>query len=197
MIGLFSITRLVSIVAVAYAVLVGIIICIAVQFGDASWSISTMVSFALSGAGLLETILIVCLNFGWRRLWQQFPMLNRLLYPDIGGEWRIKINWHSTEEEGVVDAMAIIRQDFVRISMEVRSDSSDSQTLVAQPKKDPESGTPLLYYVFAVTPKSIGKGSTNPYFGAAILKFWEPEGGVLRGNYCTSSSTHGHFQLTR
>jgi hypothetical protein len=60
--------------------------------------------------------------------------------------------------------------------MEVRSVKSDSQTLMAQPKKDQESGRPILYYVYLVTPKALG-ARPNP----AIL--WRCHPQVLRGQW--------------
>ncbi len=197
MIGLLPIATIVSCVAVAYAVCIAMCVAIALQFGDASWSAWTNVSIAISGASVLQLALMVWLCFGWRRLWRWFPALNDLLFPDIEGEWNVKIYWQGLQEDGDVDARAKIRQNFVRVSMEVASCSSDSQTLIAKPKRDPESGAPLLYYIFAVTPRSIGASPSSPYFGAAILKFPEGARGELRGNYWTSRQTTGHFQLSR
>ena len=125
------------------------------------------------------------------------PALNRLLYPDIDGEWNMKIYWQGQDKDGIVDAKATIRQDFRRISIEVYSSSSDSQTLTVQAKKDQESGVPILYYMYVVTPKSIGKNQDTPYHGAAILRFSEVNGREFRGNYWTSKQTSGHFQLSR
>ena len=197
MIGLLPIARIIRYVAVAYAVLTALCAAIALQFGDVSWSAWTSISFAFSGATVLQLALMVWLCFGWRRFWRWFPALNDLLYPDIGGEWNLKIYWQGHQKHGDVDARATIRQDFVRVSMEVASPSSDSKTLIAQPKRDPESGAPLLYYIYEVTPKSIGANPGSPYLGAAILKFSEAAGGELRGNYWTSRQTSGHFRLSR
>ena len=197
MISLLPIAQVIRFVAVLYAALITLLFAILLQVVDGSSSAWTSISFAFSGATLLQMALWGWLYFGWRRLWRRFPVLNRWLYPDIGGDWNIQIHWQSLQEHGVVDATATIRQDFVRMSMEVRSPSSDSQTLIAQPKRDPESGMPLLYYVYAVSPKLIGADPSSPYFGVAILKFSEYEGGVLRGNYWTSRQTNGHFRLFR
>ena len=142
-------------------------------------------------------MLLVWIWFGWRQLWRWIPALNRWLYPDIGGEWDITINWQREGRKGVVYAKAVIRQDFARLSMDVISESSDSQTLVAQPKREPESGTPVLYYVYFVIPKFLTDERKPPYFGAAKLKFSEVEGGELSGNYWTSQQTRGHFRLSR
>jgi hypothetical protein len=59
-----------------------------------------------------------------------------------------------------------VKQNFLK------SSKSDSQTLMAQPKKDPESGRPLLYYVYLVTE---GSGRKS---GPAI--FWRRNSQVLR-----------------
>ena len=140
---------------------------------------------------------MVGMYFGWRWLWQCVPALNRWVYPDIGGEWKITIKWWGEGEEGIVDAKAIIRQDLLRMSMEVRSDKSESGTLIAEPRKDQESGTPFLYYVYLVTPKLTDEKAGSPYFGAARLKFFEGKGEELSGNYWTSKQTSGHFHLSR
>ena len=195
MIALLPIARTITFIAVAYAILIALCVAIALQFGDVSWSTWTTIEFALSGATVLQLALMVSFCFGWRRLWRWFPILNRLLYPDIGGEWSITINWQTQKTNGVVHARATIRIDFLRVSMEVTSPSSDSQTLIAQPKKDPESGAPLLYYVFLVTPKSIGTKPKAPYFGAAILRFSNAQAEQLSGNYWTTRPTTGHFEL--
>jgi len=109
----------------------------------------------------------------------------------------MEIHWHGKGQAGKVDAEATVRQDFLRISMEVCSPKSDSQTLIAQPRKDPESGRPLLYYVYLVTPKSVSAEAGPPYHGAAILKFSDANGGQLSGNYWTNQQTAGHFVLSR
>jgi hypothetical protein len=198
MIYLLPIGQVISFISVVYAVLIVLAIPISWKFGGHSQTVWGSIGFAFSGATVLQLVLMVCFNFGWRRLWKWIPALNRMLFPDIGGEWKIEINWHGEGKDGgVVNAEATIRQDFLRVSMEVRSPKSDSQTLIAQPKKDPESGRPVLYYVYHVTPKAMGANSSPQYHGAAILKFWEADGGQLRGNYWTSQRTSGHFLLRR
>jgi hypothetical protein len=198
MIGLLPIGRVIALVAVVYAVLIALAVAISWRLGGGySQTFWRGIGFAISGATSLQLVLVVWFYFGWRYFWRLIPALNRLLFPDIGGEWKIQIHWHGKGEEGVVDAEATVRQDFLRVSMEVRSPKSDSQTLIAQPKKDPESGRPLLYYVYLVTPTSVGADAGPPYHGAAILKLSEAGGGQLSGNYWTSQQTGGHFQLSR
>ncbi len=197
MISLLPIGRVIALISAVYAVIIFLALALSWKFGDQSQTVWGSITFAVSGATTLQLALMAWFYFGWRHLWRWFPALNRLLFPDIGGEWEIKIDWHGQGQSGVVHAEATIRQDFLRVSMEVRSPKSDSQTLIAQPKKDPESGRALLFYVYLVVPKALGANPGPPYHGAAILKFAETDGGQLNGNYWTSQQTGGHFRLTR
>ncbi len=160
MIGLLPIGRVVAFISVVYASLIAVVVALSWKFAD-SPTIWGSIGIAFSGATPIQVILIGWFYFGWRHLWRRIPKLNHLLFPDIGGEWKIEIYWQRQDEAGVVDAEATVRQDFLRASMEVRSLNSDSQTLIAQPKKDPESERPILYYVYLVTPKALGRVLIN------------------------------------
>ena len=109
----------------------------------------------------------------------------------------MRIHWQKADNNGVVRANALIKQDLLRISMEVSSEDSDSETLMAYPKKDPESGRPVLYYVYRVVPKNIKADAGASYEGAAILKLSNLGLNKLSGNYFTSRRSMGYFELTR
>jgi len=196
MLSLLSPLRVISIIAVGYALLVvlGLLLYIAIGPELATWS---AIRIVFAGALVLDLALLAVVHFLWRWLWIKFPILNTLLFPDLNGRWRMEIHWVSPETSGAVSAIATIRQDFLRISMEVVSDGSDSETLMARPKKDPESGRPLLYYVYRVVPKQVSANAGPSYEGAAILKFDSENLHSLRGNYFTSRKTLGHFVLQR
>lgn len=156
MIGLLPIERVIALIAIVYAVFIALIVALSWKFGYDLQTIWGSIGFAFSGATVLQFALMAWIYLGWRRIWQWIPSFNRLLFPDIGGEWKIEIHWQGPSDRGVVEAEAIVKQNFLRISMEVRSPKSDSQTLIAQPKRDPESGRPILYYVYLVNPKAVG-----------------------------------------
>jgi len=155
------------------------------------------IKFALAGGFVLDVILAGLIYFGWKRIWSKFPILNTLLFPDLNGFWIMKIYWVGKESEGVVDAIATIKQDFIKISMEVKSERSDSETMMVRPSKDPESGRPSLMYFYRVIPKQMDKHAGPSYEGAAILKFEGSTNFSLSGNYFTSRQTKGHFVLSR
>jgi SMODS-associating 2TM, beta-strand rich effector domain len=123
--------------------------------------------------------------------------LNAAVFPDLNGHWDMRIEWNQGKKSGVKEATAIIRQDFLKISMEVHSDDSDSETHLAQPKKHPESGTPTLYYLYRVTPKQTAGEVYPPYNGSATLKLSFIDQGSLQGNYFTDAGSQGHFLLTK
>ena len=107
------------------------------------------------------------------------------------------IHWQWDGKSGNTTALAHIKQDLLKISMEMESDRSDSETLLAKPKKDFESGRPILHYIYRNIPKHIDGNSDYPYEGAAILKMDHADLNRLKGNYFTSRASKGAYQLVR
>lgn len=195
MISLFPIERFISYVAVTYAIVTCFILWIVF---DATTSLSKAMSIAIGGSGFLHILLFVTFSIGWRQLWRKFPVLNQLLFPDLNGTWEMTVHWEWDGKKGTSKATAVIKQNFLKIGMDVEAEDSESQTLIAKPKKDAETGRAELYYVFLTTPKH----KTNivpqePYNGTAILKLSLDGDNLLRGNYFTSRKTVGHYELTR
>ena len=190
MISLLPFNRLVAWVAIGYA---AVLVLIALIMG-APLNLHTVFKCGTA----LYLVLVAATSFGWKIIWKWFPALNYSLFPLLDGEWNMTIHWRKEHMNGIAKAKATIRQTFLTISMEVSADDSESETLIAQPKKDAESGRPILYYVYRVTPKLKLGQSIQPYLGSAILKFFPAEGlGELKGNYFTSVQSDGHFELSR
>lgn len=196
MLSLVPTLRIISLVSSIYAAL--LILFLFGYWGvNGSSSLILGLKFAFSGALILDIVLLAAVYKWWESIWEKFPILSELLFPNLNGRWQIKIHWIGGEDNGTVDATAVIKQSLLKISMEVMSESSDSETLIAQPKKDPESGRPLLFYVYRVTPKQIDQNSGPIYEGAAFLKFDGKKRNSLNGNYFTSRFTRGHFAMQR
>lgn len=194
MINLLPIGAIIRGVSVCYAVLV-VIGLVLLRLAGHEPDVFSSVKLALAGALPLQLLILYAASAGWRTLWRLFPWLGRALFPDINGEWDMTIHWQRDGDIGVVAAIANVKQDFWRISMEVRSPGSDSQTLSIQPKRDAESGHPMLHYLYRVTPHVVGAVNRPPYNGAAIL--WLDGDQAMQGNYWTSLPSIGHFSLTR
>ncbi len=107
----------------------------------------------------------------------------------------MKIHWQRGEVTGTVNASAIIRHSPAGVALIVRSEGSNSHTILSQAGHD-SAGFPVLHYIYEVEPKAIGSDAKGPYKGAAILRFYDNDQ-ELSGNYWTSQLTKGHFQLNR
>ncbi len=136
-------------------------------------------------------------NYGWRRLWRWFPALNDYLFPDWNGTWDVEIHWQWEEKDGTVSAKAEVKQSLLKLSINLQSERSYSETLSVVPKKHPESSRPHLHYLYEAKPTQ-GYQDDNPqHTGAAILRPDLDNNDVLRGNYFTDRSTSGHYVMTR
>ncbi len=191
MISLIPIQKIFSAIAIIYAVAIVSIIVIFELAGLGS------ILVAIRGAFFLELSILVFFVFGWRKLWSRYPVLNEWIYPDLNGKWSVSIHWNWGDKQGTKAAIAHIKQDFFRLSMELVSDESESETLMVKPKKDPESARPLIYYIYR---NESAQGVTNPrspHKGAAILKLDHNDQDLLKGNYFTDQATNGHFEMRR
>lgn len=195
MINLLPIGRLIAAIAVVYAAITCFILWLIYSPSASVW---VAIGIATGGSAILNGFILIGFHFGWEALWNKYPSLNRILFPNLNGSWKMHIHWEGKKGPGVSIAKASITQDFINIAMDVEADDSDSHTLMAKPKKDPESGSPLLYYVFLTTPKAASSTKDkSPYKGAAILKLSIENEDKLIGNYFTSRKTIGHYELHR
>jgi hypothetical protein len=194
MISLLPITKVITAIAVNYGVTVGIILFIVT---DSSTSLSESIALALKGSAALNLLLLAFFYLGWRKLWNWFPSLNRLFFPDLNGQWDMEIHWNWGNKNGVAKAKAFIKQSFISISMEVESEDSDSETLLAKPKKDSESGRAILYYIYRNIPKKKNGNNNSAYEGTAILKLDHLDLNILKGNYYTNSNSYGHYEIRK
>ncbi len=191
MITLIPLQKVFVSIAIIYAATIAVIAAI---FGVSGY---VSVSLAFRGAIVLDLCILVFVVFGWRLLWSRFPKFNEWVYPDLNGEWDVAINWTYGDKKGTKTAVAHIKQDFFRLSMELVSDESESETLMVKPKKDPESSRPLLYYIYRNEAAQGVKEPRPPHKGAAILKLDLKDKNTLKGNYFTDHGTSGHFKLKR
>lgn len=196
MLSLLPIKSVISWIAKIYAFLSLITLGIVVALSGGSLSLWTTAKFAFSGSFILEFVLFLWFYYGWRRFWIWFPKLNEWLYPDISGYWDMDIKPRGDKhEDTTIKAEANIRQDFLRISMDVKARDSNSNTIAAIPKKNSESGLPQLHYIFLVTTNPKPYKTADTYMGAAILNVGPLEKGGISGNYWTAQETSGFYEL--
>lgn len=195
MINLLPIGRVISLIAVVY----GMVTCLILwAVYDKTNSFLSAISIGASGSAILHMLLLGVFYLGWERMWNRFPVFNKLLFPNLNGVWEMTVHWEWEGKKGTSNAKAVIKQNFLKIGMDVEAEDSDSQTLLAKPKKDGETGRAELYYVFLTTPKHTSNTENQgPYKGAAILKLGLDGNELLQGNYFTSRKTVGYYELKR
>lgn len=191
MINMLPIGPLIVGISVTYTIITCVLYLILQNETD---TLIEQIVFSAKGAAGLNILLFLFFSFGWRSLWKKLPALNKLIFPDLNGTWDMTINWEWNGNSGKANATAIIKQNFLSISMEVESGQSDSESLLAKAKKDPESGRPILYYIYRNTPKDATK---PPYLGTAILRLGLINQESLEGNYYTDSKSFGRYHLKK
>ena len=195
MIYLLPLSKLLTWLAVSY----GVIIAIIISFVPGSPLENAAV--ALGGWTTLHIVIIFFMSIGWKKIWQYIPWLEKLVYPDLNGEWDITIHWqNNNNESGVAQGKATIKFNFYKISIEVATKDSDSFTICARPSRNSESGSPSLDYIFHVIPKYNQVDNNRPqepYIGAALLHVDKDCQNTLKGNYFTDIRTRGHLILKR
>mgnify|MGYP006921597141 CR=1 FL=1 len=195
MIALLPLGLVILVIAVIYASIACAILWFLYNPSVSLWG---AIGVATGGSAALNIVIFLLFHRYWESIWKRFPVLNRLLFPNLNGTWEMIIHWNSEDKNGEANAHAKITQNFLNIAMDVEAEDSDSYTLMAKPKRDPESGRPLLYYVYLTTPKATSKVKDHAqYTGAAILQLSLESASKLSGNYFTSKKTSGYFELNR
>lgn len=194
MISLLPIRPVVIWIALIFSMLVVLIVLGAQALTE--MSVMSSIRVAMVGSTVLNLLLLYWFYSGWQWIWARLPWLNKKFFPNLNGQWDMKISYDWQGKVGEVKATAEIHQSWTSIGIEVEAEDSDSRTLMAVPSKDSSTGRPLLYYIYLSTPHA---GATNaaPYEGAATLRMGLQNSRTLSGNYFTSRGSTGRFELTR
>lgn len=200
MISVLPLPKIITTIATCYAALIALVAATAWWWTGKQIAPLTLVSWALSGGTALQIVLALVISWAWRRIWRWMPVLNDWIFPDLNGSWTMTIEWEGAVApgSGTVTAVAAIKLDLLKISIDVITGKSTSHTLAVTAQKDPESSRPRLVYVFRVEPYPIPGPNGIPYRAAAILHHYrEDEEDILRGKYWTERQTVGHYTLRR
>ena len=191
MISLLPITKLIAWVAGLYASTVVLFYVLVGAPGLAS------LPTILKGVTILNLLLLGLAIGGWRIVWQWIPKLNDWVFPDLNGKWMVNIHWNWGNKSGEKTATAFIKQNLLKVSIELSSDESESETLIVAPHKDAQSSRPGLYYIYRNVSIAGAAMKQDPHIGAAILKISQESNDLLRGNYFTDRSTNGQYTMRR
>jgi hypothetical protein len=104
MLSLLPVDRVITVVAVAYAATILLVVAIILTAFPAlnPWQTLTV---AFSGSAALQLLVFLVFNVAWKWIWSAIPALNQSLFPNIEGKWKMIIHWQRGEHTGqVVDA---------------------------------------------------------------------------------------------
>lgn len=194
MINLISLTKIILIFSLVYFLIVTGLIYLLPNIGVDGLS-DTRIAFLLGT--VFEFILLYLFTSGWRKVWSWFPILNEWLFPDLNGEWDAKIIWNWDDKTGTKNGIVYIKQSFIKISVDLSTDESESTTLLVKPFKDPESDQPSFYYMYRSESKSLNHQEKTDHKGAAIIKRDIKNNNILSGNYFTDRKTFGRYTFTK
>jgi predicted pore-forming effector associated with SMODS systems len=146
---------------------------------------------------------------GWRMLWRRFPVLNKLLFPDLNGVWigESHSNWPiiktmkdaalngnmvATEKLDEVElqknAMAVeIKASLFSVKVKARlsSTNGDSYSLTSTVSKKEQAETVNLLYVYEQQTPNPGASDHDVHMGAADLSWSKSKPNQLHGPYWT------------
>ena len=194
MINLFPITKVVTFFAVLYAIAVLMVLGL-VQPQD---GLMNQILLAVRMATAFNLLLVFVVLVAWRKIWEIFPILNNAFFPDLNGDWNVTIDWLWSGKSGQKNGKAKIRQNLTKISIELFTDESESESLSVKPNRDPESGRPHVFYFYRNIPTHIqARKNSERHEGTAILRVKPDNIDILEGNYFTSRHTSGRMTLYR
>lgn len=180
------------------------------------------ISYVLEPGGLFDlrpavvatqALLVLLLwNPVWRRLWEWFPLLGKLIYPDLNGEWdvRFQTNWPVVEKlmqsarrdiprfdvledpKPELDQIALrakIYQSWTKMRVELYGNEGRSEELIVVPRRASEGARHRLICVFQQTNRTHSATDAASFWGACTLEIYEV-GRAMEGTYWTNRLWH-------
>jgi len=162
------------------------------------------INFAVGAALIVSVVQLVIASLLltplWRKVWKKFPILNRLVFPDLSGVWDVEVcsNWPrlkkaildkdiiSPEPELEVNSLrAEVEQTWGHIHMRMWNPAAttpirDSNTLIVEPIRGQRGRWPRLIYVFEQQNDQIADTDEQMFFGSVLLDV-NPDGSEMSG----------------
>ncbi|UPK79987.1 hypothetical protein LW139_14325 [Proteus vulgaris] len=178
-----------------YFIIISILFTFYYYTTDGLFSYLSMFFKAISFTWLI--IFILC--FTWEYLWKKIPLLSKIFFPNLSGDWIITIEYFNKEDNKTkeIEGKCQIHQNIYSLSINIQTETSESETLSISAEKDLISGYIKLHYIYRnEVIKQDDSSLPDIYLGTAILKI-KNDSNNLNGQYFTSRNGKGHFSLSR
>ena len=206
MISLYPITKVIRWLSVIYVLLVIVIALMVFKVkGQDSGEVLSLAAYAVSYALFFELLLLYIFKLGWRYIWKLIPSLNRILFPDINGQWDAEIDWvwyrkdgsdSASIKKGSTKANVLIEQTLIDVVIYLTTNKSTSESKLVYPRVG-QNGKLELYYVYASQTNTDETEVRSDHKGCSILKFNPDNLEQIVGNYWTDRNTRGKYTFSR
>lgn len=152
---------------------------------------------------LVGTVALWVFNKSWRWLWQKFPAMGGLLFPDLNGTWvgTIQTTWKDPITgvvPGPIDTTVWIKQDLLSISVKQQTKESPSRSTRMFLSSDLETDQYSLWFSYDNRPHANVTHLSPDHEGVCRLTVnLLLDRNLLTGQYYTSRSTSGNMTLKR
>ncbi|AZO77228.1 MULTISPECIES: hypothetical protein [unclassified Bosea (in: a-proteobacteria)] len=160
----------------------------------------------LDVAGLSVTVLVsvgaVLASLSWRWLWEHCPVLERVVFPDLNGEWSgtVESTWSpdtATPRPDPIHVTIIITQGLfeTHVSAEtLRAESESTRCIVERTK----GGRARLWYSYETKARLTHADGNPPHTGVAWLEMAvDKDRERLVGGYFTDRKSTGDIEIRR
>ncbi len=139
----------------------------------------------------------------WRRVWKQFPLIGRKLFPDLTGTWEGELvsTWTNSARDQAALPIPVtiwIRQGIFSTSIKLRTGESISYSTRCLLEADHEAGRFRFWYSYDNNPRAQYRHRSARHEGVAWLELdidTDPE--RLVGCYYTDRKTSGDITTRR
>ncbi|MBF0270442.1 MAG: hypothetical protein HQL98_00010 [Magnetococcales bacterium] len=173
------------------------------------WSIVEEYKQDFFGMVRWTSLVITILEFGglfvlnryWRTLWQYYPTLGYIIFPDLNGIWQgtLRSEWinpETREKPGPIDAEFTIKQNWMSTTVRMRTKESESgSTNCTLDKKN--DGRFSIIFNYSNTPQYEVWYRSPKHDGTCTLVYDPTKPNELTGSYYTERSTKGQINLKR
>jgi hypothetical protein len=151
---------------------------------------------------VISTGMVAIATSIWRRVWKQFPLIARKLFPDLTGTWAGELvsTWSNstTGQPASIPVTIWIRQGIFSTSIKLRSGESTSYSTRCLLEADQEAGRFRFWYSYDNNPRAQYRHRSARHEGVAWLELdidTDPE--RLVGCYYTDRKTSGDIDVRR
>ncbi len=164
---------------------------------------TTELKFISLVAMTISSILTVIVSAIWRRVWQRFPVIGRLTFPDLTGTWEghIVSTWIDPETGHTKPPIPIkiwVRQSIFKTTIKLQTGESKSYSTRCLLESDHDAGRFRFWYSYSNKPKAEFSYRSTLHEGVSWLELdIDTNPNRLVGYYYTDRKTSGDIDVIR